>query len=34
MLVTDVLNDLLGIVKDAWVVGVGALNDVDSVLKK
>jgi hypothetical protein len=34
MLVTDVLDDILGIVKDAWVVSVGALDDMDPILKK
>jgi hypothetical protein len=33
-LVTDALDDLLGIVKDAWVVSIGALDDVDPILKK
>ena len=33
-LITDALNYLLGVVEDAWVVGVRALNDVDSILKK
>ncbi len=33
MLVMDALNDLLGIVKDAWVVSVGALDDMDPILK-
>jgi hypothetical protein len=33
MLVTDALDDLLGVVKDAWVVSIGALDDIDPILK-
>ncbi len=33
-LVADTLNDLLGIVNNAWVVWVGAFDDMNAILKK
>ncbi len=34
MLVADTLDDLLGIVDDAWVVCIGAFDDMNAIFKK